>query len=151
MTSNVNNMPRAVLPARRRAALAVIACLFAPIIGLAGDEAAPLDDAFYAGLLSREPIQRDAYFETFTGKLFTGKGVVRSVEKIRRYDRDFRIIAEDNRENLKIRYYIFTGRERFARRLRPGAELAFEGILMLSTPFTLEKDAWILDILLSGD
>jgi hypothetical protein len=115
------------------------------------DGSAPLDSAFFGGLMELEPIRRDDRLEALLGKPVSGRVVVNSVDAYPRYDRPFRITAVEEKAGSRMLFYLFTSSERHKRRLRAGNILEFRGTLMLYTPLALEKDSYILDIKLDDD
>lgn len=115
-----------------------------------GDNRVPLDKKFFSEFLRLPPVLRDGYFDEKMNAIVQGRGLVKSIDKVQRYKKKFRVVLVDldaERSNLKILYYIYIDSKTSISMLKTEENLEFSGQLVAYTPTNSRRDAYILDII----
>lgn len=109
-----------------------------------------LNNAFYADLGKTAPVSRDFIFENKLNMIVQGRGLIKSVQKMQRYKKNFRITLIDQdaeRHNFKIILYIYIDNKNSISLTKENEKLEFSGQLVAYTPVNSKRDAYILDII----
>ncbi len=112
-----------------------------------------LDKNFYMKLSGLHQMIRDDYLDEKINSMIQGRGVIISIEKKNRYNRDSRLIiipAGLKKYNLKIKYYIFLNDKTSISMLAENMTLEFKGQFMNYTPVNIKRNEYIFDIVLES-
>jgi hypothetical protein len=115
-----------------------------------GDNRVILDKKFFSDFQRMPPVLRDGYFDEKMNAIVQGRGLVKSIDKVARYKKKFRVVLVDleaERSNLKILYYIYIDSKTSISMLKTEENLEFSGQLVAYTPVNSRRDAYILDII----
>jgi hypothetical protein len=118
--------------------------------GEGGDNRVILDKKFFSDFQRMTPVLRDGYFDEKMNAIVQGRGLVKSIDKVQRYKKKFRVVLVDleaERSNLKILYYIYIDSKTSISMLKTEENLEFSGQLVAYTPSNSRRDAYILDII----
>jgi hypothetical protein len=114
-----------------------------------GDNRVVLDKNFYTDFQHTPPVLRDGQLNSRLNTIVLGRGIVKSIDKIQRYKKKFRVVVVDpeaERLNLKVMYYIYIESKNSISLLKTEETLEFSGQLVAYTPTNSRRDAYILDI-----
>jgi len=82
--------------------------------------------------------------------IIQGRGQVRSIEKIQRYKKRFRVVLVDleaEKLNLKVLYYIYIDSKTSISMLNTEESMEFSGQLVAYTPVNSRRDGYIFDVI----
>lgn len=114
------------------------------------DQLVVLDRTFYLGFIKIPPINRDFHLNSHLNRVVQTIGTVTSIERFKRYKKNFRITLVDNNAskfNLNIIYYLFLDDQESINMLTENQVFEFSGQLVASTPLNIKRDSYILDII----
>lgn len=109
-----------------------------------------LDKKFFADLQKLAPVLRDGFLDEKLNTIVQGRGLVKSIDKVQRYKKKFRIVMVDleaERNNLKVLYYVYIDSKTSISMLKTEENLEFSGQLVAYTPVNSRRDSYILDII----
>ncbi|MCP4134959.1 MAG: hypothetical protein GY754_28550 [bacterium] len=138
-----------------RTIFVILLCMMLSVSAFS-DESVPVkkveefNKTFFRSLLSVSPIQRDLFWKERLNTIIAGKGVVLSIEKMKRYKKNYRVVLRDKnayRYNLGIKYYIFVEKEESIALLVKDEVFEFKGQVMAYTPVNTRRNEYIIDIL----
>ena len=115
-----------------------------------GDNRVILDKKFFADFQKMPPVLRDGYFDEKLNAIVQGRGLVKSIDKVQRYKKKFRVVLVDleaERNSLKVLYYVYIDSKTSISMLKTEENLEFSGQLAAYTPVNSRRDAYILDII----
>jgi hypothetical protein len=115
-----------------------------------GDSRLILDRKFFADFQRMPPVLRDGLFDSRLNAIVQGRGLVKSIDKVQRYKKKFRIVLVDleaERSSLKVIYYIYIDSKTAITLLKTDESLEFSGQLVAYTPVNSRRDAYILDVI----
>ncbi len=114
------------------------------------DKILVMNKDFYLNLLVIPPIMRDDFFKDRINRIVSCRGVVKSVDSVKRYRKKFRIVVEDaeaKKLELMITYYVFIDSRKSVSLLEEQGIFEFTGQLVSYTPTNIKGDSYILDII----
>jgi hypothetical protein len=125
-----------------------------PVSGNEGNAVIQLNRDFYLKLRSAQVILRDEFLNTMLNSDVSGRGVIVSTGKGKRYGKELIIIAGDEdsgKLQFDVTYHIYAGKGVDPSRLIPGGIIEFRGTLVLCTPLNTERNRFIFDIILDEE
>lgn len=108
------------------------------------------DKKFYSDLQRTAAVLRDGIFDERLNAIVQGRGKVRSIDKVQRYKKRYRVVVVDpeaEKLNLKVQYYIYIDSKTSISMLKTEENLEFSGQLVAYTPVNSRRDAYILDVI----
>ncbi len=109
-----------------------------------------LDKKFFSDFQHTPPVLRDGFFNERLNSIVQGKGQVRSIDKVQRYKKKFRVVLVDleaEKLNIKVLYYVYIDSKTSISMLKAEESLEFSGQLVAYTPVNSRRDTYILDVI----
>ena len=107
-------------------------------------------DSYINQLQKSSIIKRDSTASSLMNSRISFTAVVKSVDENRRYNRRFRVVAEDisaAKYNMRISYFIFMGNRDIWLQINEGEKYHFTGLVTAYTPLNTQRDYYIFDVL----
>lgn len=108
------------------------------------------DKKFFSDFQRTPAVLRDGLFDERLNAIILGRGQVRSIDKVQRFKKKFRVVLVDleaEKLNLKVLYYIYIDSKTSISLLKTEESLEFSGQLVAYTPVNSRRDAYILDVI----
>ncbi|HOD13387.1 MAG TPA: hypothetical protein PK307_13960 [Spirochaetota bacterium] len=109
-----------------------------------------LDKKFFSDFQRTPAVLRDGFLDERMNTIIQGRGQVRSIEKIQRYKKRFRVVLVDleaEKLNLKVLYYIYIDSKTSISMLKTEESMEFSGQLVAYTPVNSRRDGYIFDVI----
>jgi len=109
-----------------------------------------LDKKFFSDFQRTPAVLRDVFLDERMNTIIQGRGQVRSIEKIQRYKKRFRVVLVDleaEKLNLKVLYYIYIDSKTSISMLKTEESMEFSGQLVAYTPVNSRRDGYIFDVI----
>jgi len=116
-----------------------------------GNDTLYLDKKFFWKFSGTPLIEKDNFLEERMNRIVRGRAVIKSIDRVDRYRKQFRIELVDKaaeRYKLTIKYYIFFDSEEYEKMLVEGEIIEFKGQFMAYTPVNNYRNSYIIDIVL---
>lgn len=110
-----------------------------------------LDRSFFTEFSRTNPILRDSFFNEKLQSIITGTGEIVQVQRSGRYRREHLLILKENKTgpmNLDFTYHLYFSGKDFLDIIQKGELFEFRGQVISYAPANIERDRYILDILL---
>lgn len=109
-----------------------------------------LDKKFFSDFQRTPAVLRDGFLDERMNTIIQGRGQVRSIDKIQRYKKRFRVVLVDleaEKLNLKVLYYIYIDSKTSISMLKTEESMEFSGQLVAYTPVNSRRDGYIFDVI----
>ncbi len=113
-----------------------------------------LNTVFYNKMSSEPVILRDRFLDGILTRTVSGRGIIESFRKNKRYGKDLLIIAgyeNPEKQQLEVKYHIHAGSDVDTSVLIPGKIIEFRGVFVLHTPLNTGRNRFIFDIILDKE
>jgi len=110
-----------------------------------------LNNDFYLQLLRKLPVIRDDFLNSHLNRIVLCRGIVKSIDQIKRYKKKYRIVILDRdalKLKLNIKYFVFIDSRDSVSMITPEVIFEFSGQLMAYTQVNLKGNSYIFDIIL---